>query len=103
MEKKLCEVGDIMWKCDTGFQVYKTRITSVKYINSFRGGHFVYRDEFGRSYFDKNFNKNIFFTEDDAQKEANKRSGIVMKKKMLREYEEQLNKQFGIVDHRWVK
>ena len=65
--------------------------------------HCVYKDDHGHSYFDHTINKSCFKTLEEAEKEVQKRQNILKKRKLLKEYEIQLNYEMGIENHFIVK
>lgn len=96
---KMCDVGDILYRIKSG------EIIIIKVIKAEQQelGHYAYRDYLGFSFFNRNFGKNIFKTEEEAKEKLNTQKLIEKKRKMLREYERQLNKELGIEFHLIIK
>ena len=91
--EKVCEVGDKMYR------VGKHGITDIVIVDIKQYPHYVYKDNLGNTYFNRNFNKAFFKTEEDAENELQLRKNIAKKRELLKEYEIQLNDKLGIKDH----
>lgn len=95
---QLCEVGDTFYKVVKDYNIKEIKITEV--LNY---GHYVYRDDYGTSYFNRSILKNCFKTREEAEKEVHKRTCIINKRELLKEYEKQLNEEFGLQNHHIIK
>ena len=94
---RLCEIGDILYR------VGKHGIEKITITQIHQYPHCVYKDNQGHSYFNRNINKTCFKTEKEAEEEMQKRDRIIEKRKLLKEYEKELNEKLNIVDHYIVK
>ena len=94
---KLYNVGDVLYRVGK-YGIEQITITKVDAYP-----HYVYRDDKGHSYFNHNITKSCFKTREDAQQELERKERITKKKQMLKEYEQQLNRKFGLVDHFIIK
>ena len=94
---EMFDVGDYgyrirkLYKRDE-YYVSKIRCTEINYYYD----HNSYTFDDGYHANDKDVNKNIFYTEEDAKEELRRRLLTKTKKQKLKEYEEQLNKEFNI-------
>lgn len=98
------------FKNSNEFHVDEVKIVLSEFVNYERDywsgkslGHWYYRDNRGHSYFNRNFNKTIFKTKEDAEKEIVKRHHISLKRRLLKNYEKKLNEAFDIGDHYIIK
>ena len=98
-EKQICEVGDVFYRVIKG---EITRVTITK-VEQMKLGHYVCKDNTGRTYFDRNFGNYIFKTREEAEKYLKRKEAIAKKKEMLKEYEDKLNQQLGITRHYFIK
>lgn len=95
--EELFNVGDVL------FRVGRDGIDEVTIIEINHYPHSVYKDDHGHSYFNHSIRKSCFKTLEEAKKEQQKRENIAKKRKMLKEYEIQLNYEFGIENHFIIK
>lgn len=95
---KMCDIGDKFYR------IAKDGIVTViiKEIEDYKT-HYVYRDESGHSYFNHTMAKSCFKTKEEAEAEIQRRKNIAEKRKILKEYEKELNKKLNIVDHYIIK
>jgi hypothetical protein len=98
-EKKICEVGDSFYRVIKG-EIVKVKIKEIKQIN---GEHYIYRDTTSKKFFNRNFGDFIFKTKEEAQNYMDRKENLIKKKELLQKYEEQLNVQFNLKNHRFVK
>lgn len=111
--KKADDKTRLLKKGDHAYRVTKIFKSDESYIErieitlaEFTGGtfgHWYYRDNKGRSYFNRNIGKSCFRTKEEAEQEMRKRKNIVKKRKLLKEYERKLNEELGIEDHCIIK
>lgn len=104
---QMCKVGDRFYR------VSKINKTNELYIEPIviifaefvegTFGHWYYRDNKNRSYFNRNINKSCYKTEEEAQQEITRRNNILLKRKMLKSYERKLNEELNIGDHYIIK
>ena len=98
----LCNVGDLL------YGIYKDVVITcqVDEIVTYPT-HSVYRchttTNSKRTYFNHSFNKSIFYTQEDAKKEINKRKLVSKKRELMKEYEAKLNQELDIKDHFIIK
>lgn len=85
------------------FYIERIEITLAEFTGSTSFGHWYYRDNKGRSYFNRYVGKSCFRTKEEAEQEMQKRKNIVKKRKLLKEYERKLNEELGIEDHYIIK
>ena len=107
---QLCKVGDTLYRVsklskDGRFYVEPITITKAEFIAGFSdyNGHWCYRDNKNRSYFNRNIRSSCYKTKEDAEKEIVRRNNIVLKRKMLKSYERKLNEELNIGDHYIIK
>ena len=94
----ICKVGD------TVYRLSKNGIMETKVIGIEHYPHAVYKLEgWPDSYFNRAFGKTLFLTMEDAMNAVQAKDNIAKKREMLREYEAELNKKFGLENHRIVK
>ena len=104
---QLCKKGDTLYR------VAKISKTNELYVEpivitlvEFAGGtfgHWYYRDNKSRAYFNRNIGKSCFKTREEAEKEIQKRKDIIKKRELLKEYERKLNNELNIKDHCIIK
>ena len=94
---KLYDVGDVLYRVRQK-GIDKIIITEVKAYP-----HYVYRDNLKHSYFNSSITKTCFKTYEEAVEEQKRREHIKEKRKLLKEYEKELNKKFNITNHYIVK
>lgn len=96
---KQCEEGDEFYRIikDTVVHVQITKITHQQL------GHYTYEDSLKHVHFGRAFSGVLFKTEEDAYKELLKRQNIKEKRKLLKEYERELNMKFNLEDHYIIK
>ena len=94
----ICNVGD------TVYRLSKNGIMETKVVKIDHYPHAVYRLEgCYESYFDRAFGKTIFLTLEDANKAIQNKISVAEKRKLLKEYERELNKKLGLEDHFIIK
>lgn len=97
MNTPLINIGDTMYrirysKINKQYRIEKIICTNITNLN-----YFVYEFTNDDYYaFDKDINKKIFYTEEDANKYIHKLQLKDIKKQKLKEYEQKLNKELGI-------
>ena len=94
----ICDIGDVLFKIKKDGTIYPIKIIEIEHYP-----HAVYRDNFGNSYFNRSLFKNCFKTEEDAEKELQKRELITQKRQLLKEYERECNEKLGLKDHYIIK
>lgn len=90
---KLCDVGDTLYK------VYKDKMTKITITEVKQLPHFVYKDDKGTSYFNRTINRSCFKTIKEAEQALWRNQNIMEKRELLKEYERELNKKYGLEDH----
>ena len=107
---QLCTVGDIFYRVskmvkENILYVEPITITKAEFVEGFSDykGHWYYRDNKSRSYFNRNIRESCFKTLEDAEKEIVRRNNILLKRKMLKSYERKLNEELNIGDHYIIK
>lgn len=94
----VCKVGD------TVYRLFKTGIMETKVIGIEHYPHAVYKLEgCTDSYFERAFGKTLFLTMEEANKAMITKENVAKKRKILKEYETELNEIFGLGDHKIVK
>ena len=94
----ICNVGD------TVYRLSKNGIIETKITTRDPYPPAVYRlENWPESYFERAFGKTLFLTSEDANKAVQDKVNIAEKRKLLKEYETELNKRFGLTDHRIIK
>ena len=104
---QLCQTGDQLYRVtkvfkSDDFYVEPIKITLAEFVgNAF--GHWYYRDHKGRSYFNRNIRSSCFKTQEEAEKEIQRRKNIIKKRELLKNYEQILNKELDIGEHCIIK
>ena len=94
----ICSVGDTVYRLSKN-GIVETKIAKIDHYP-----HAVYRLEgCYESYFDRAFGKTIFLTLEDANKAVQNKISIAEKRKLLKEYERELNEKLGLEDHYIIK
>lgn len=94
---KLFNEGDILYR------VSEKGINKITIIRVESLPHYVYKDNLKHTYFNRNIKNTCFKTYEEAEKELQRRQNIKEKRKLLKEYETQLNEKFNIINHYIVK
>lgn len=107
---QLCTVGDIFYRVskmakENILYVEPITITKAEFVEGFSdyNGHWYYRDNKSRSYFNRNIRESCFKTLEEAEKEIQKRKNVIKKRELLRKYEQKLNEELNLKDHYIVK
>lgn len=106
---QLCSVGDELYRISSKYghrdELYIEHIiiTLAKFTGDPIFGHWYYRDNKNRTYFNRNIKKSCYKTKDEAEEELLKRKNIMKKHDLLKEYEKKLNKELNIDDHYIIK
>lgn len=93
-EEQLFNVGDELYAVTKDGSA-KVIITDVERAEL---GHYIYKAG-KRTYFNRNFGKTLFKTEDECLKAIWRIETIKEKRQLLKEYEEVLNKKLNLSDH----
>ena len=93
-EEQLFNIGDELYAV-TKDGMKKIVITDVEQAYL---GHYIYRAG-KRTYFNKNFEKTLFKTEEECKHAIWRIETIKEKRQMLKEYEEVLNEKLNLSDH----
>ena len=94
----ICNVGDTVYRLSKN-GIVETKIAKIDHYP-----HAVYRLEgCYESYFDRAFGKTIFLTLEDANKAMQNKISVAEKRKLLKEYERELNEKFGLEGHFIIK
>ena len=88
---------------ETMYRISKNGIETITIVKALQYPHFVYKDNEGRSYFNRAVGTSIFKTESEAEEEIRRRQRIAEKRQLLRKYERELNVKFNITNHVIVK
>ena len=104
---QLCEVGDKFYRV---CKIYKKQewyldkitIVEVKQTTG-RFSHWYYHDDKGRSYFNRNIRSSCYKTQEEGEKEIQRRKNIIKKRELLKNYEQILNKELDIGEHYIIK
>ena len=94
----ICNVGATVYRLSKN-GIMETKVTKIDHYP-----HAVYRLEgCYESYFDRAFGKTIFLTLEDANKAIQNKISVAEKRKLLKEYERELNEKFGLEGHFIIK
>lgn len=94
----MCKVGD------TVYRLSKNGITETKVIEIEHYPHAVYKlAGWADSYFDRAFGKTLFLTMEDANNAVRAKANIAEKRRLLKEYERELNEKLNLENHFIVK
>ena len=74
VEKPVCKVGDVYYRVIKGL-ILEVVITKVEQMKL---GHYVYKDNTGRTYFNRNFGNYIFKTREEAEKSLKRKAQEVI-------------------------
>lgn len=97
---------DLIQLLNVGEKVYrvgKNGIEPITIVKADTYPHWVYRDNEGRSYFNRAVGTSLFKTEGEAEEEIRRRKMIQEKRQLLRKYERELNIKYNITNHIIVK
>lgn len=102
--KQLCNEGDKLFKITRKGIVEVT----IKEINHYTysygaGGHYAYKDDTNNHYLARAFGVTLFTTKEEAEAYLSRKQYIATKRKLLQEYERQLNEEFNLTDHFIIK
>ena len=93
-EEQLFNIGDELYAI-TKDGLTKVVITDVERAEL---GHYIYKAG-KRTYFNRNFGKTLFKTEEECNHAIWRIEIIKEKRRLLKQYEEMLNTSFGLSDH----
>ena len=93
-EEQLFNIGDELYAI-TKDGPAKVVITDVERAEL---GHYIYKAG-KRTYFNRNFRKTLFRTEEECKHAIWRIEIIKEKRRLLKQYEEMLNTSFGLSDH----
>ena len=94
----ICNVGD------TVYRLSKNGIMQTKIVKIEHYPHAVYRlENWPESYFERAFGKTVFLTLEEANKAMKDKDNIAEKRRLLKEYESELNEKLNIKDHYIIK
>lgn len=94
----MCKVGD------TVYRLSKNGITETKVIEIEHYPHAVYKlAGWTDSYFDRAFGKTLFLTMEDANNAVRAKANIAEKRRLLKEYERELNEKLNLENHFIIK
>lgn len=96
---KMCEAGCTCYRITKG----EIQQIVIKEVERMELGHYVYRDSDGNTYLSRHFGMSLFKTKEDAEQELQRRKIIKEKRKLLKEYERNLNDKFNLKDHFIIK
>ena len=94
----ICDVGDTVYRLSKN-GIVETKIAKIDHYP-----HAVYRLEgCPESCFERAFGKTIFLTLEEANKAVQDKNNIAEKRRLLKEYERELNEKLNIKDHYIIK
>ena len=94
----ICNVGDTVYRLSKN-GIMETKIAKIDHYP-----HAVYRlENWPESYFERAFGKTLFLTLEDANKAIQNKISVAEKRKLLKEYERELNEKFGLEGHFIIK
>jgi hypothetical protein len=96
--EKLCEIGDMFYKINKQGIIKMITITDIKAYP-----HYVYTDNEKHTYFNRGLLNSCFKTLEEAKEAIHTQNMIVEKRKLLKQYEAELNEKFNIKDHIIIK
>lgn len=97
-EEQLLNVKDVIYRVGKDF-IDEVTVMEIKDYSS----HYVYKDDHGHSFYNRNMGKQYFRTREEAEAEVHQREMITKKRRMLRDYELKLNTELGIKNHFVIK
>lgn len=94
---KMCEIGDTLYRICKD-RIIETTVTNIRQ-NMF--DTCIYDCDGRRSnyFFNKNIGSTYFKTKEEAEKKLQEKSKIIEKRRLLKEYERELNKKLDLKDH----
>ena len=105
---QLCKVGDTLYRVskvakEDKLYVEPITITVAEYVTGRTFGHWYYRDNKKRSYFNRNIESTCFKTKEEAEQEIQRKQNITKKRKLLKEYERELNEELNLKNNYIIK
>ena len=96
---KQCQVGDKFYR------IMKNRIVPIQImrVTHHELGHYTYEDDLNYTHRGSAFGSSLFRTKEECEEELRRRQNIREKRKLMKEYETELNRKFGLEDHFIIK
>lgn len=98
---KMCELGDTFYKISKN-EIIKITITNIRQ-NMFDTYIYSYDNIRSNYFFNKNIGITYFKTKEEAEQKLQEKEKITKKRKLLKEYERELNKKLDLKDHYIIK
>ena len=104
---QMCKVGDQLYRVSkinktNEFYIEPVVIIFTEFVEG-AFGHWYYRDNKNRSYFNRNINKSCYKTKEEAETEILRRQNLIKKRELLKEYERKLNEELNLGNHYIIK
>lgn len=96
---KQCQVGDKFYR------IIKNEIVPIQIIRvtHYELGHYIYDDNLNYTHKGRSFGSSLFRTQEECEEELRRRQITKEKRKLMKEYETELNEKFGLKDHFIIK
>ena len=99
---------DHIRQCQTGdkfYRIIKDKIIPVQIIRvtHHKLGHYTYEDDLKGIHIGSAFGGSLFRTQEECEEELRRRQNVREKRKLMKEYERELNEKFGLKDHFIIK
>lgn len=94
-----CRVGDEFYRIIKD-DIIPVQITRVIHHNL---GHYTYEDNLKHIYSGTSFDNSLFRTKEDCREELCRRHNIKKKRKLMKEYEKELNEKLNLEGHYIIK
>lgn len=99
---------DHIKQCQTGdkfYRIIKDRIVPVQIIRVTHHelGHYTYEDDLKGIHTGSSFGGSLFKTKEECEEELRRRQNVREKRRLMKEYERELNEKLGLEDHFIIK
>lgn len=99
---------DHIKQCQTGdkfYRIIKDRIVPVQIIRvtHHKLGHYTYEDDLKGIHTGSAFGGSLFRTKEECEEELHRRQNVKEKRRLMKEYERELNEKLGLEDHFIIK
>lgn len=96
---KQCQIGDKFYR------IIKDRIVPIQImrVTHHELGHYTYEDDLNCTHTGRAFDSSLFRTKEECEEELRRRQNVKEKRRLMKEYERELNEKLNIKDHYIIK